>query len=281
MTEMSDPAPAPAPAPAPVANWYDGKGFDTEHVAHIQTKGWDKLDPTAAAVAAVMAHRAAEKIVGVPADEILRIPKTPTDPGWQKVYERLGAPVDPAKYEFPGLKVGDQDITPDVTDFLRATAAKLHLPVDAAKTMAADIVAKINADLTAANVDRTAKVETEKAALKANWGNNAAVHEMTARRAAAALGVDANMIGALESVAGYAKVMDMFRSIGEKIGEDKFLTGGSMGGKDGLLTREQASTRRSELMKDTAWVDRYLNGGTAEQREMTSLNTILSAQVGR
>src|SRR5690242_15339373 len=42
-----------------------------------------------------------------------------------------------------------------------------------------------------------------------------------------------------------------------------------------LMIRKQAFTRRAKLLKDTAWVARYLAKGAAERRELRHLNAIV------
>src|SRR5690348_6393637 len=48
--------------------WFDGA--DAETVGHIQNRGLDKLPANEAALAAIKAHREAEKHLGVRADQI-------------------------------------------------------------------------------------------------------------------------------------------------------------------------------------------------------------------
>ena len=45
----------------------------------------------------------------------------------------------------------------------------------------------------------------------------------------------------LKKLVGYAQVMEMFRTIGTKIGEDRFIMSPNGGtGADGIMTRDQA-----------------------------------------
>ena len=70
------------------------------------------------------------------------------------------------------------------------------------------------------------------------------------------------------------EVLTSGRAIGSKIGEDKFITN-TGGGNGGVMTREQATARKKELMNDKAWSKSYLDGDAAKGREMTALNTII------
>jgi hypothetical protein len=52
-------------------------GLDSELIGHATNRGWDKLDGKAAAQAALKAHRDAERHLGVPAEQVLRLRRTP------------------------------------------------------------------------------------------------------------------------------------------------------------------------------------------------------------
>ena len=84
-------------------------------------------------------------------------------------------------------------------------------------------------------------------------------------------------MASLEGVIGYDKIMEMFRSIGEKIGEDKFIKSGAPGNQGGPMTREQAVAKKADLMSDPVWKAAYLNGDQQKLREMLALNTIISS----
>ena len=48
------------------------------------------------------------------------------------------------------------------------------------------------------------------------------------------------------------------------------------GGEDLDAMGERIKARKAELMADTAWAKRYLNGGAPENREMTALLTLIA-----
>src|SRR5881394_756652 len=57
----------------------------------------------------------AEKLVGVPADQVLRVPKDAADEkGWNAVWSRLGKPTDAKGYDFSDIKFAD-GTAPDAT----------------------------------------------------------------------------------------------------------------------------------------------------------------------
>lgn len=264
------------------APWYQGvTGADSEMVGTWTNKGWHTKSAPEVAIEATKAYQAAQKFVGAPADELLRVPKDVADEaGWNKVWSRLGKPADAKEYDFTGIK--NADGTPRVdafTDFMRAQAFALNMPKEAAASLAAKM-AKFNDDAaTTSATERAAAVATEKTELTKNWGANFEANKFVATQAAKALGVDPATVSALEGVIGYAKVMEMFRNIGTKIGEDKFVSGGGAGG-NGVMTKDQAVARKAELMADKEWTKSYLNRDAAKMREMTALNTMIVGTQG-
>lgn len=263
-------------APAAGTPWFTGvAGVDADMTTYFTARGIDKLQPAQAAVELAKAHRAAESKLGIPADQILRMPKDAGDTeGWKALHTKLGVPGDPKDYDFSTVKGADGTALPQaVTDWLRATAVKLNLPKDAAVAFATDFQKHQADGLASTKAEFDGKLVAQKVELEKNWGVNKDANLFIAKQAAKALGVDPETIAALEGQIGYSKVMEMFRSIGTKIGEDKYISGNSTNA--GVMTRDQAQVRKSELMADTAWRDRYMAGGTNEAKEMTALNTLI------
>lgn len=278
---MTEPIVAPVVVP-PVIDpgvkpWYDGA--EAEVVGHIENKGWKDKDPKAVALEAIKAHREAEKFIGVPSSQVLKVPTDATDEaGWKALWTKLGAPANGKEgYDFTTIKAADGSALASPTlDTVRNIAAELQLPKDTATRLAASLVKAETDRSTAELADKTAKLELSKQALAANWGANAPIFKNIASNAAAAFGLAPETVTALEGVVGYDKVMDFFLKVGQQIGEAKFVTvpNGGNGGP-GIMTVDGAKSRKAELMGDTAWVSRYNAGDTAAFREMMALNTII------
>lgn len=252
--------------------WYEP--LDAETKGYLQNKGLDKKTAIEAFAEAAKFHREAEKFVGAPANEILRLPKDPNAPEWNAVYERLGKPKDVKEYDLSSVKrTGDKPIDDALADTLRQAAYDANVSKEAAARIAAHVVKHLDASETATAAIQQDKLVLEKTELKKNWGQNEAANMVVARAAAAALGVKPEAVAALEGVVGYAQIMEMFRTIGTKIGEDRFVT--SSGGGGGLMTRDQATAEKNALKTDKAWVTRFLNGGLEEKRKMEALDRII------
>jgi hypothetical protein len=268
----------PTPAATPATPWY--QGADPELIGHIQTKGWHEKPANEAALEAVKAHREAERHIGVPADQIIRAPKDANDEaGWKALYARLGVPETADKYDFSTVKRADGTPLDDsLTAFLRQTASDLKLPADRAPALANELTKYLDGQKAAAATEIDAKVIEERAALQKNWGANFEANKFLAQRGAIALGVDPEVVMALEKQVGYAKTMEAFRRVGELNGEGRFIANGNPNFNSGVRTVEQAVARKAELMADSAWVGRYNAGGAPEAREMKALLTIITGE---
>jgi hypothetical protein len=257
--------------------WYDGvAGVDPAIVGHWTNKGWHTKTAPEVALEATKAWKAAEGFVGVPADQILRMPKDAADEaGWNTVYNKLGRPTDAAGYDLSAVKRADGTaLDADTEAFIRERAFKLNLPKDKAAELASEIVKREDSTRAAAEVEKQAKLVEQKTALDKNWGPNKEANLFIAKRAAQALGVDPATVAALENQVGYDKVMNMFLSIGQKIGEDNFVSNTNNSGAPGVMTRDQAVAKIADLKGDEVWRKAYLNGDAVKKREMEALHVI-------
>ena len=101
--------------------WY-GTNADPVLVGHLQNRGWDKLEPTSAALAAAKAHSEAEKLIGGRAEDRVVWPKDAADAeGWNRVNGRLGVPSDTKEYDFSSVKFADgSPVDDEFANVLRA-----------------------------------------------------------------------------------------------------------------------------------------------------------------
>src|SRR5665213_2561006 len=247
---------------------------DPDFAGYAQSKGWDKLSAPEAAAAAVKSYREAEKKYGAPAEELVRFPKDPVAPEWNGVFERLGKPKDAKEYDFASVKRADGTALNDgLADKLRASAFKLNLTKDAATGIASTVAAFLDGTDATALAEKTAGVATSKAALIKNWGSNFPANQVIAQGAVRALGLEPDTVSKLEGVVGYEKIMEMFRVIGTKIGEDRFIHSG--GSHQAVMTRDEAQARITSLKADTDWTTKYLAGGVDQRKEMDALVRIV------
>lgn len=278
---VDDPAAAPGggdPAAAAAAKpWYDGA--PAEDVGYLQNRGLDKVTAREAALATAKAHREAEKLIGAPADKIIRLPNDLNDAvALREIRTRLGVPANEAGYvdAFKAIKhVDGTDLKPEEVTAWSKRALSLGLRPADALTLVNDSVKEADSGGAAAKMEREGKLAAQKSALATNWGPNMDANMFTAKQTAGALGVSPEAVAALEGVIGYDKVMDMFLKIGQKTGEDRFVANPQLGGGVGAMSVNQAQDRKTSLMSDTVWVQAYMNGDQEKAKEMLALNTII------
>lgn len=259
--------------------WYTTAGVAPEVLGMWQNKGWDVTDAAKVAIAASQSFSEAEKFIGQPANMLVRLPSGPADEaGTKALWAKLGAPADVAGYDLAGVKRADGTaLEPAFEQAFKQAALEANMPKDMAARIAASVVKHMDGVTANQVAERTAAAAQEKAALTTNWGQNFLQNQVVAQNAVRALGIPPEAVAALEGQVGYAKVMEMFRTIGSKIGEASFITGdGNGGGSGNLMTKEGAGARLTELKNDSAWVTRYMSGDAQAGREMGNLMQIIA-----
>lgn len=269
--------PPPAVAPPVVQNtapWHTG--VDPALAGVWQNKGWNTADPKTVAIEATKAYTEAQKFVGAPAAQLVRLPTDPMSDEWKGVYSRLGVPADPKDYDFSQVKFADgAGLDPAADAFIRQQAYTAHISKDAAAGFASGLVKFLEGAEATDATERQGALAAERQTLQTNWGVNFEANKFVAQRGAAALGLDDAAVTALEGQIGYAKVMEAMRKVGVLSGEARFISAG-LPGSNGVMTREGASARKAELMTDKAWTTRFLAGDKTAVSEMTSLNTLIA-----
>lgn len=291
----SPPPPPPAsppPPPAPAATWYSTAVIDPLDVGHMQNKGWNSLEPAAAAAAAIKAHREAEGKLGVPADRVLRRPTPGNAEEGKAFWQQLGAPADPKDYAFEGVDFGDADLNTKFTEHMRATAANLNMPKDMAAEVAKaafKFIEDQGAGMDAAN--STAMIE-ERRALEQEWGppesDRFKAQMSIADRAALALGVTQDQLTALKAGIGGVAVAKLFNSLGFRLGEASYIADPN-NPQAGVMTVEQAFARRHALTgidangqatgkPDQGWMAKLNANDAAVVKEWKDLQRIIGSR---
>lgn len=272
--EAGDAAAASAAAAAAAAKpWHDGadpavKGF-------WETKGLKLDSPRDFALKLTEMYQGAERLIGVPADQIVKLPKADAKPeDLRAFYERLGAPKEAKDYDLSAVK--DETLSTAI----RNSAHAAGLPKEAASAVAKALAAALDTKTSTENALLTAKLEEQKANLQKNWGDKYAYNHLQAMEGARRLfGMDPEAVKALEGVVGFDRIMEACRKVGAGTREDTFVERGASGPAGDVTTLEGAKEKKAQLMTDKEWVARYLNGGAAEKREMSRLNSMITGAV--
>lgn len=261
--------------------WYSSLDADTQ--THLTGKGWDKLEPAAAAAEAVKAHYAAQRMIGVPPDQLIRMPKDAADPNYQSVYDRVAAlsvPADPKGYTFENVKFADgTSLGDEDAEFVRGIAAKYKLPVHAAQGIAADLAARSEQAEASEAATRETTRSANNAFLRASYGADYDVKVFSATNAVEAAGLPKEVLEVISNLpaAQYKTAIDAFVALGQRMGEAALLRGaGAMPDPTRGMTADMALERVNALRDDRAWVQKYLAGDVAARDEFTKLNTIIA-----
>lgn len=260
---------APAAAPAAGGKWYEPLGFDAETVGWMENRGLTSMDPTEATKNAINGFRNAEKFLGVPKDQLLRMPNFEKAEAAElnEFWGKLGKPADAKGYEIPV----PEGIPTDYADFMAQAMHAAHVPKSMAATLAKannEYAAKMNEAAQAAKLDAN-KVQVEN--LRKEWGEAHDAQLGLAKNAAAELGITEAHLDALQDTLGYDGTMKLFASIGEKFSEPAFHDGQGASGDKGPMTPQRAQARITELQRDQEWVSKYLAGNTEARGEMDRL----------
>jgi hypothetical protein len=273
-----DPVIPPAGEP-----WY--KGADDTVVGVLQQRGLaDKPAPEVLANL-VKAHAEAERLIGAPANEIVRWPKDSNDPNWANIRARLGVPTDAKEYDFSTIKTpAGADLDPEYVERIRTTAAALQLPKDQALALAKTIYEHEYNAQAKTTADRNAKIAAEDVALKTTWGPNYEANKLAATNIAKSMLVKsgmtmedaANAVNALEQQVGGAKTMEMFRAFSRMANEDTFVDPVNPGGgPKGVMSYQEAVATKAALMRDEAFGAKWNSGDMAARNQLAALDTII------
>jgi hypothetical protein len=262
--------------------WYSA--LDPEHLGHVQSRGWDKRDPMDALVEAVKGHVSATRMIGVPAEQLLKLPKEAGDSdGWRGVWQRLGAPADPKDYEFADVQVGE--VTNSLVDTLRGAAAGVNMPKPMAAAVAQSVAKWVNDQGESYKAEVASNLQVADEAIRKSWGSNYEAFNYVANRGQEALAtrlgerLAPQLEGAMDVLrqAGFGELgREMMRVVGAGLGEDKFIGGSGVPGGRAAMTRDMALARLSELKADKTWVARFTSGDTDALKEMRAINLIIA-----
>jgi hypothetical protein len=216
--------------------------------AHITNRGHDKEDAGTAAAKLAEAHYAAQRLIGAPPEQIVRLPKDATDPAYLEAYNRVAAFGAPKEYNFESVKFKDGTAaTPELTKMVSEVAAELHLPAHAATAIAQRVIALAEADDASAAAEQATAVAAQQAMLRAAWGANYDLNVFKTTKVTEALGWDKDTVARLQTAVGGDKLMNALLSLAGKMGEAEIQRGdGSPSGAS--MTRDQAIARRAEIV---------------------------------
>ena len=263
---------APATPETPAA-WYGEATPET--VGYIQNKGWDEPSK------AIEAYQNLEKFQGVPADQLLKLPKEgePMD----AVYDRLGRPESADAYEWDapeGTQVDDA--------YLSAMKASAH--AEGVSQKGFEAMANAHAEyeqkiLESHHAEIAKQQEVEIAELKKEWGSGFEERAELGRRFIAKNlpdGMDKQeALNAIEKAIGSAAMLKMFANAGDSSNPKEDNIEHDTEGRRFGYTKEQAAADKTTLMAeisaDRTRLDNYNNGIGPDIEKMQRLNKLIAS----
>jgi hypothetical protein len=257
------PAPGvPATSAAPAGPWFSGF-TDPAVAAHATTKNWATQED------AVRSHLNLEKLIGVPQDQLLKLPKSDAAPEeWNPIYDRLGRPKTADEYKLEVPPGADAEYTKHVAKIMHEQGLTVK-QAQAVVKGESEFIAKAVAAQT--EVSRVAAV-AEKLSLDKEWGAAGEKNYQIARAAAKTFGITGEQIDDLQDSMGFKATMLFLHNLGSKIGEDGFVAASGGGAFNGALTPAQAQARIAALKGDKEYVKKFLAGDVGAKNEMRALH---------
>lgn len=259
-TGVVTPGAAPASASGPVVvpsnapvDW--SAGLPELQRGYVQNKGWQNVNQV------IESYQNAEKFLGVKSEFLARIPERTDTPEGQAqlnaMYDKLGRPKDAAEYKFTPPKSGEQ--SPEFTKWAQGVFHKQGLSKSQGEAVAAEWNQYVQSAVEKETNDTKIAFQESDAALKREWGAAYEPKVMQGKAACRAFGLSQETVTKLEKAIGYSDVMKFMSAVGEKLGEDKFVDGGS-GNNHGAMTPEAAKAEYAALQKDKAWLNKFAAG---------------------
>jgi len=262
--------------------WFE-EGLDADHLTEITAKGWNKPLTPDVARSMAQAHRAATQLLGVPTDQLMRVPKDASDPLYPTAFDRivgLSVPKTADEYKFDGIAFKDgTPLEPEDISFVRDFAAKNKLPVSAARALAQELVARTDGADEASRNAAAAASTANTTALTAAWGNDQATNKTLADQAIGALkalGVNVSLDGL--DANGYVSAMNGLVKLAGPLREAPMLGGGGNVNTSQVtgMTRQDAVAKYEELRLNQEWINKALTPGTSEASYFSDLQRVMA-----
>jgi hypothetical protein len=237
---------------------------------YVENKGWTGAEQM------LDSYRNLEKSIGVPADQIVHMPKNAEDTeGWNSVYNRLGRPETAEEYQLTGPEVPEGTV--DLTGDLKEWAHEAGL----SQQQAALIYEKYNGRLGEVAAEQQQYLDeaaqAEEVALKKEWGPAWDENIAAATRFRQRFGIDDTTIDKLEQALGLRGVLELTAQIGRGLGEHVTPGGQGEDSGNGLpfgMTPAAAKAKIEDLMLDKDFMGQYTEGNAQANDRMVRLHTI-------
>ena len=253
--------------------WTDGLNEDAQ--GYIENKGWKSPDQM------LSSYKSLEKVSGVPADQIMRLPQEADDAeGWSDVYSKLGRPETAEGYELEAGDVpeGGFDLTPD----LREWAHEAGLSQQQAQALHGKYNARLGEMAGEMAAQREEQATADEQDLRKEWGAAWDENIQAGVRFRERFGLNDETVNKLESALGLRGLLELSSKIGKGLGEqvmpgEPAATSGSEFG----LSPAGARAKIDELMSDSSFSQKYMAGDAPAVSRMTRLHSLAHPEVAK
>lgn len=261
---VADPVAAASKAEPAAPRWFDG--FSDEEKAFLSSKGWDKEDKGPGDV--LKSYRNLERLRGVDADKLMRVPD------WSKPEEvaqyraRLGVPEAANGYknhevEIPTGVLNAEKIA-EISHKAHLSQAQHEIVLNATGELMRELFEAEGQDLARKNA-------LAMEALKKEYGPSFSALEQSSKSAVAQLGISDEEQEALKISMGSDGALKFLGRIGKALAEPQRPNNSNQAP---FMTSAVAKERIAMLMKDRAWMDAHANGDAEKRREWNELQRI-------
>lgn len=219
------------------------------------------------------AYLSAQKLLGVPADQIIRMPKADDLAARRDALSKFGIPatVEEYKIESPGAD----------PEFLKTAASWMHevgIPMREGQELAKRWAAFGDKTVKDDQAAWAAAVTKETGELNTEWGERGNANRAAVKEAQKLLGWDDATVDAMARAIGLKKTFSALAKVGQPMlpAEFKGGAGGGGGNNFNAMSPQDAAAKRNELMADGEWAKRWLAGDRAARAEALALDTIIS-----
>ena len=208
-TPGGTPTPEPPPAPA----WVEG--FDADELAYVANKGWNQEGKGPRDV--LTSYRNLERLRGVSADRLAKIPDWNNSEERTEFNERLGVPKSAESYEKPDITLTNG--VPVDGEVVQNLSHRLGLRPDQHAEAATFVQELFEGSIAEKAEARELDEAAGKVELSKLWKDEEATNHLAASRAMDRFGVDDAMRSAIQSEIGYQATMELFARVGRGLGE--------------------------------------------------------------
>lgn len=265
--QTSTPPAAPSSAPQTSAAVGGEQTTDWKISLTDELRGYATSKGFKDPAAVLESYRNFEKLQGVPADRLLKLPENLDAPEAATIWEKLGKPKDPADYS---ITVAEEAGGEEVANWLRDVATKSNLTQKQVEKFVNEWNDRSINFQKAQQQKELEAYQIQEGNLKREWGVAFDKNLNLAKQAVSTAGISKEEVDVIEGAIGYEKTMKLLAKLGSATGEAGFVRGDAAG--SGLLSTDQAKSRIKELMQDSSFTRRYASGDVEARKQMDRLH---------